>query len=203
MQFLFLLIGYNIAILIFILMLIVIENIAYRHFYGMISLFRAIIPLILFLGLLSFFFGGIFQVYFVTLRLLIGALSCSIFFALTNPSDLARVFENIKIPAKFALIPSFALTMVPRVSKDAEETFDTLNLRGEIQGFFLRWLPRTLAIFVASILYRSEFLAQSLYFRGFDIQKRTHYRTVTFHRLDLIRIVVWISLILFVYFWKF
>ncbi len=192
LQFLLLVIGRNFTILIPLLSLIVIENLLYGNTRGILSLIRAMTPLLLFLGILTLFFGGIIQAILVILRLMIGALSCSFFFAVTNPSDLARSLERCRIPTKFALLPALTLTLVPRVAKDAEETFDTLALRGEIHGFFLRWLPKAIAIFVASVLYRSEFLAQSLHFRGLGIQKRTHYRSVPIQKTDLLRLFVWL-----------
>ena len=144
-------------------------------------------------------FSTLTQAFLVVLRLLIGALSCSFFFAVTNPSDLTRILEKCKVPTKWALVPALALTMVPRVAKDAEETFETLTLRGEISGFFLKWLPKALAIFVASVLYRSEFLAQSLYFRGLAIQKRTHYRLVPFRKRDLLRLFTWLIFVTLIF----
>ena len=191
LQFL-LLIGNNIMILMIILSVILVENVISSNFQGIFSLLRAILPLLLILGGFTFLFGGPTQASLIIFRLLIGTFSCSFFFAVTNPSDLTRVLEKIKVPTKWAIIPSLALTMVPRVAKDAEETFQTLALRGEIGGFFIKWLPKALAIFVASVLYRSEFLAQSLYSKGVGIQQRTHYRSVPFQKGDIIRLVSWL-----------
>ena len=87
--------------------------------------------------------------------------------------------------------------MAPRIAKDAEETYNTLVLRGEIKGSFLRWLPRMLAIFIASVLYRSEFLAHSLYYRGFSLQKRTHYKKQKFSKTDCLRVATWVVFIVF------
>jgi energy-coupling factor transporter transmembrane protein EcfT len=56
-------------------------------------------------------------------------------------------------------------------------------------------MPRVFAIIIASSLYRSEFLAQALYFRGFGLPSRTHYRKIAFKRVDLLRSSFW-SLIL-------
>lgn len=192
LQFLFLIIGNNLSIVVPLLFLIIIENLIYGNLRGASSLIRAMLPLLIFLGIMTFLFGGRMLAILLVLRLLVGALSCSFFFAVTNPSDLARFLEKCKIPASFALLPALALTMVPRVARDAEETFDTLALRGEMHGFFLRWLPKAIAIFVASVLYRSEFLAQSLYFRGLGIQKRTHYRSVNIRKIDAFRLFIWI-----------
>lgn len=190
-QFVLLLI-YDIFILFFLLSIVILENVIYGNLRGSISLLRAIIPLLIFLGAVSFIFGGLIQASIVVLRLLIGAFSFSFFFVVTNPSDLTRVLETCKVPARVAVLPALALMMVPRVAKDAEDTFETLALRGEIKGFFIKWLPKVLAIFIASVLYRSEFLAQSLYYRGFMVQKRTHYRSVPFQKIDVARIFTWI-----------
>ncbi|MCK4849583.1 MAG: hypothetical protein KAT16_11175, partial [Candidatus Heimdallarchaeota archaeon] len=122
-----------------------------------------------------------------------GALCFSFYVTFTNPSDLTRVLESMKIPPKWAIIPSLTLTFVPRVIKDTQETFETLTLRGEIGGRWniLSWLPRSLAIIIASTLYRSEFLAQALYFRGFGLPTRTHYKKVIIRTSDVIRLVYW------------
>ncbi|MFX0013879.1 MAG: energy-coupling factor transporter transmembrane component T family protein [Promethearchaeota archaeon] len=197
LQFMILIVN-DISILVLLFFLVVLENMLYNNLHDTLSLFRAIIPLLIFLGILSFIFGGLIRAFLIILRLLIGAFSCSFFFAVTNPSDLTRILEKCKFPPKWALLPALALTMVPRVAKDAEETFETLTLRGEIRGFFLRWLPKILSIFVASVLYRSEFLAQSLYFRGFEIQKRSHYRTVNFRKIDIIRLLTWIFFLILI-----
>lgn len=186
-------------ILTLLLVLVGFENILFNNTRGSLSLLRAIIPLLIFIGGLTFIFGGLSRAFLVVLRLLIGAFSCSLFFAVTNPSDLTRIIENFKIPTRWALLPALALTMVPRVAKDAEETFETLTLRGEISGFFLKWLPKVLAIFVASVLYRSEFLAQSLYFRGLAIQKRTHYRSVPFRKTDFFRLFTWLIFLILIF----
>jgi energy-coupling factor transporter transmembrane protein EcfT len=107
----------------------------------------------------------------------------------------------LKIPIKWAILPSLMLTMVPRIAKDAEETFETLTLRGEIHGFFIKWLPKILAIIIASTLYRSEFLAQSLYYRGLGMHKRTHYRSVIIRKIDAFRLLIWIIFVyLIIYF---
>ncbi|MFW9905064.1 MAG: energy-coupling factor transporter transmembrane component T family protein [Candidatus Thorarchaeota archaeon] len=190
-QFLLLLIN-NIPILIFLLVLVIFENVLFRNIHGSLSLLRAITPLLIFLGIVSFIFGGFIQATLVVFRLLTGALAFSFFFVVTNPSDLTRVLEKMKIPTRVAILPALALMMVPRVAKDAEDTFETLALRGEIKGY-IRWLPKTLAIFIASVLYRSEFLAQSLYYRGFLIQKRSHYRPVPFKKSDFSRAFTWLA----------
>lgn len=187
-----LLIGNNTLVLVLLLFVVGLENMIYGNLRGSLSLLRAIIPLLIFLGIISFIFGGLTRAFIVVLRLLIGAFSCSFFFAVTNPSDLTRILEKSKVPTRLAILPALALTMVPRVAKDAEDTFETLALRGEIEGFFLKWLPKVLAIFIASVLYRSEFLAQSLYYRGFGVQRRTHYRSVPFQKIDVFRIFTWV-----------
>jgi energy-coupling factor transporter transmembrane protein EcfT len=74
-------------------------------------------------------------------------------------------------------------------------------LRGEIKGYnFFRWLPKTLAIFIASVLYRSELLSHSLYYRGFGIQRRSHYRSVKTQKKDLLRLFTWLLLFIVISF---
>jgi len=194
-QFGFLVLNKN-WVLALLLTFIIFENVIFKNIRGSLSILWALLPIIVPLGGLTYIFGGWLLVYRVLMRLLVGGLGFSFFFSIVNPSDLTRSLEKLKIPAKIALIPSLALMMIPRIAKDAEDTFTTLKIRGEIKGFFLRWLPKVLAIFIASVIYRSEFLAQSLYFKGLGIQKRTHYRKVPFRWVDLIRILIWTSFII-------
>ncbi|MHA2388039.1 MAG: energy-coupling factor transporter transmembrane component T [Candidatus Hodarchaeales archaeon] len=164
---------------------------------SMINLLWGIMPLIIFLTGTTLIFSGFTIALGVFLRIICGALSFSFFITFTNPSDLTRIFESLHVPPRWAIIPSLTLTFVPRVIKDAQETIETLALRGEIGGKWniLKWMPRVFAIIIASSLYRSEFLAQALYFRGFGLPSRTHYRKIAFKRVDLLRSSFW-SLIL-------
>ncbi|MFX0063202.1 MAG: energy-coupling factor transporter transmembrane component T family protein [Candidatus Hermodarchaeota archaeon] len=196
----FLLVGNDPFLLAGVMLFIFLENVICRNLRGVLSVIRIILPLIIFLGVISLLFAGPAQTILILMRVVTGAISFSFFFAVTNPSDLARVLEKMKVPPKWAMIPSLALTMVPRVAKDAEETVEALSFRGEIQGrLFLRWMPKVLAIFIASVLYRSEFLAQSLYYRGFEIrgQRRSHYRSVPFKWFDIFRLFFWLSVVIF------
>ncbi|MFX1256159.1 MAG: energy-coupling factor transporter transmembrane component T family protein [Promethearchaeota archaeon] len=195
----FLLVSSDIFFLAIVMIFVFLENAFCRNLRGVLSVIRIILPFIVFLGGISLLFAGPAQTILILMRVVIGAISFSFFFAVTNPSDLARVLEKMKIPPRWAMIPSLALTMVPRVAKDAEETVEALSFRGEIQGrLFLRWLPKVLAIFIASVLYRSEFLAQSLYYRGFEIrgQRRSHYRSVPFRWFDIFRLFFWLSFLI-------
>jgi energy-coupling factor transporter transmembrane protein EcfT len=174
--------------------LIVFEFILEGEGRSMINLLWGIVPLILLLTGLTWVFSGQDYAIFVFLRIIFGALCFSFYVTFTNPSDLTRVLESMKIPPKWALIPSLTLTIVPRVIKDAQETFETLTLRGEIGGRWniLNWLPKSLAIIIASTIYRSEFLAQALYFRGFGLPLRSHYKKVKIRHTDIFRFLYWL-----------
>lgn len=178
------------------LLLIIIENATFGNFRGVINLIRALIPLLIFMGVVTFIFANLSQAIRLVLRLIAGALAFSFYFAVTNPSDLTRTFEKLRIPSRLALLPALSLSLVPRIAKDAEETFETLLLRGEIKGHFFQWIPRTLAIFIASVLYRSEFLSQSIYYRGFGLGKRTHYKGVKIQIMDILRLIFWTSFLI-------
>ena len=181
-----------------VLFCVLVELYISKNLKGGLRLIKAILPLLLFLGGVTFLFGGLSQAILVLLRVLIGGLACSFFFSLTNPSDFTRVLESAHIPTRIAIIPSLALTLVPRIAKDAEATFETLYLRGEVQGFFLKWMPKALAIFIAAVLYRTDHLAQSLFFRGLEVQKRIHYRDVCFQSIDFLRGLFWVFFLIIV-----
>ena len=190
------------VVLLVLLAAVIFENIVYANFKNASSLLRAIGPFLIFIAGISYLFGGIDRAINIVVRLIAGALGFSFFFAVTNPSDLARSLEQLKVPSKLAMIPTLALTMTPRVAKDAEETFEALTMRGELKGNFLKWLPKVIAIFIASVIYRSEFLAQSLNYRGFALQKRTHYKTAKLRMIDLLRLVTWVGLVVGIFLWK-
>ncbi|MFW9991142.1 MAG: energy-coupling factor transporter transmembrane component T family protein [Candidatus Odinarchaeota archaeon] len=197
-----LLLANDLLLLAIILIVAVLENVICKNSRGAASIMKAILPLVVFFGAVTFLFSDLTRAILVVLRLVIGSLAFSLFFAVTNPSDLARSLEKINVPAKLAILPALALTFVPRVARDAEETIETLALRGEIKGMFLRWMPRILAVFIASVLYRSEFLAQSLYYRGFGIKKRGHYRSVPRGLIDAARLITWLVLAIVFLFWN-
>ncbi len=192
MQFILLLVLKPLPLLL-LTILIFIEFLIIAKLENLLNLLRGILPLLIFLSGSTWFFSGLEIAVSVFLRILCGALGFSLFVAFTNPSDLTHFLEIIKIPSKWALIPSLSLSFVPRVIKDVQETIDTLTLRGEIGGIrkLFLWLPKTLAIIIASILYRSEFLAQSLYFRGYGLSGRTHSRRLKAKKLDLTRFLIW------------
>ena len=93
---------------------VVIENLIYANYRSASSLIRAILPFLVIIGGVSYLFGGAERALNIVLRLLGGALGFSFFFAVTNPSDLARSLERLKIPARWAMIPSLALTLTPQ-----------------------------------------------------------------------------------------
>lgn len=186
------------SILGLLLIFVILESLLFNNIRGALSILWALFPVIIVLGGFTFLFGGWEVLFRILSRFLIGAVGFSFFFTSTNPSDFTRVLERIKINSKISLIPALTLMMIPRIAKDAEDTFNTLRLRGEIKGFIFNWLPKTLAIYVASVIYRSEFLAQSLYFKGFGILKRTHYRTVDFNKTDILRILFWLCFFVFI-----
>lgn len=191
------LISGNLQILFILSIVIIGENIILGNAFGGASLLKAVSPFLIFLGVMTYLFSGLELAVIIVLRFVNGSLSFSLFFAITNPMDLSRALERIHIPSRWALIPSLSLTLVPRIAKDAEETFEALYMRGEIKGFFLRWLPKTIAILLASVIYRSEFLAQSLYFKGFNLGPRSHYRKLKFHPKDIYRGFFWIAFFIF------
>ena len=84
----------------------------------------------------------------------------------TNPTDFSKFLEQLYIPTKLAIIPGISLSLIPHSLKDIEDTFNTIYLRGEIKGSFIKWLPKLLAISISSIIYRSTFIEESLTIRG-------------------------------------
>ena len=163
-----------------------------------IKLILGVLPAVIIITAITWLFSGFQGALIVLLRLIFGSITFSFFVTFTNPADLTRTLEKFRIPPRFALIPSLVLTFVPRIIKDTQETFETLSLRGEIgrRSQILVWLPKTLAIIIASTLYRSEYLAQALYFRGFGLSSKIRYKKVTLLKKDILRITYWVLFII-------
>lgn len=183
------------------LLFVFIEIIFTKNLLNCLNLLRGILPLLIITFIVTIFFAGPIRAIVLTLRIIAGALTFSIFIISTNPSDLSKFFEKIYIPHKFAIIPSLSLSLIPRTLKDIEDTYNTLLLRGELQGSFLKWVPKLLAISISSAIYRSNFIENSLYIRGFNNRSKKRLGTNhKFSRFDLIRIAYWslgISLLLY------
>ncbi|MFW9856708.1 MAG: energy-coupling factor transporter transmembrane component T [Candidatus Thorarchaeota archaeon] len=190
-----LIIGQSPLGLIILVLVTFLENSLIGNFRGSLELIWGLLPLILLLSIVTLIVANVASVITLILRFVSGALIFSFFFVVTNPADLTRFLEQLKIPARWAIIPSLALTLVPRIAKDTEETFEALTFRGELSGRFYRWAPRALAILVASALYRSELLAQALYYKGFGVRSREHYRSILIRRFDLFRFGLWIFIL--------
>lgn len=181
----------SLVVLTLTLVLVILESTINGLLKEQVQVTRGILPLMLFVGTILFLFSGIIDAIRIILRILIGAFIFSFFFSVTNPSDLTRSLESLKVPSKLAIIPALTMTLIPRVAKDADETIHALALRGELKGLPFFWMPRMLATFIASVLYRSELLSQSLYYRGFGSATRTHFKTPLMRRRDYLRLSVW------------
>lgn len=195
LQFYLLIIG-NQLLLGIVLFISISENIMAGNLKGILNTLRAILGFLLLIGIITALFSSLENSFLIVSRLTCGTVIFSFLFAVTNPADLTRSLEDIKIPSKIAIIPSLSLSLVPRIAQDAQQVFETLTFRGVIAGRNpLRWLPRTIAIFLAAVIYRSDFVAQSLYYRGFNITKRSHFKKVRPKIIDGIRLIFWLMIL--------
>ncbi len=190
-----LLLHQDLVILAAIWFLIILENTINGFLKSSFQVIRGILSFIFFVGLILFLFNGVAAAMRIILRILIGALMFSFFFSVTNPSELTRALESLRIPSKLAIIPALTMTLVPRIAKDAEETIHALVLRDEITGMPFQWMPKMLAILIASVMYRAEFLSRSLYYRGFNTTKRTHYQRIPLQKRDGLRLASWMLIL--------
>ena len=157
------------------------------------SLIRGILPFIIITGIVTLLFAGPQKAFLLVLRIVTGTLLFSLFIITTNPTDFSKLIEKIHVPVKFAIIPGISLSLIPRTLKDIEETYNTIYLRGEIKGSFIKWLPRLLAISISSIIYRSTFIEESLTIRGFTMKNRK--RLGPNHKLsikDIVKLAYWL-----------
>ena len=184
----------NIELLTLLLAFLTLEIIVSKNIHNCLNLLRGILPLLIITGLVTLFFAGPLRSVLLILRLSTGALMFSLFIIHTNPSDFSKLLEQLRLPVIFAIIPSLSLSLIPRTLKDIEDTYNTLYLRGEIKGTFIRWLPTLLGISISSTIYRSNFIEESLVIRGFNSHHRekngpNHSLT----RYDFLKIIFWIS----------
>lgn len=157
------------------------------------NLLRGILPFLIITGLVTLFFAGPLRAILLILRLSVGSLMFSLFIIHTNPSDFSKLLEKLKLPVVLAIIPSLSLSLIPRTLKDIEDTYNTLYLRGEIKGSFLRWLPTLLGISISSTIYRSNFIEESLTIRGFSSsQRKKNGPNHTLTKFDLLKFSYWI-----------
>lgn len=183
----------TIKLLVLLLLFTLLEIFFTKNTQNCLNLLKGIFPLLVLTFIITLFFGGPMRSILLVLRISAGSLIFSLFIIFTNPSDLSKLLEKFYFPQKFAIIPSLSLSLIPRTLKDIEDTYNTLYLRGEIQGSFLNWIPKLMAISISSIIYRSNFIEDSLYIRGFNLKSRK--RLGPNHRLskkDGLRMFYWI-----------
>jgi len=84
-----LLISPNPIILGLLFVLIFLENVIFGNLTAAINILRAIFPILIIIGLLTFIFGNLLLSFNIILRLGSGAISFSLYFSFTNPSDLS------------------------------------------------------------------------------------------------------------------
>ena len=185
--------------LLLLLMFVLIEILLIHMLKDSLLLIKSIVPLLILILFLTTLFGGLPRGMSLVLRLVIGTLVFSIFFTTTNPYELSKLLEKLKIPQKYAYIPALSMSLLPRTFKDANDTFETLMFRGELSSSYFSYIPKTLALIIASALYRSEFIAQSLYIRHFGNENRKVYIKHKFHIDDLTKSIYYI-LIAWIYF---
>ena len=174
------------------LFFISIEIIYFKNVINCLNLLKGILPLLVITFIVTLFFAGPLRSILLLLRLIDGSLIFSIFVISTNPSDLSKLLEKFHIPLKFAIIPSLSLSLIPRTLKDIEDTYNTLLLRGEIEGSFLKWLPKLLAITISSSIYRSTFIEDSLHIKGFGLKSRKRIGTNhTININDILKMIYW------------
>ena len=179
------------SFLMVLLSFILLEIILIKRVKNSFLLIKGIFPLLFMVTIFSLLFAGPERTFTIVLRLIIGALIFSIFFTTTNPAELSKFLEKLKLPHKYAIIPALSIALLPKAAKDANEAYETLLFRGEIKGSFFRWMPRTLSILIASSLYRAKFIAESLYIRNFGNPDRKVYldRKLSFH--DFFKLIGW------------
>jgi energy-coupling factor transporter transmembrane protein EcfT len=148
---------------------------------------------------MTILFAGPVQTVMLILRIIASSLMFSIFITSTNPTDLTKFLEKCHIPIKLAIIPSLSLSLIPRTLQDIQDTYNTLFLRGEIEGSFIKWLPKLLTITISSALYRSSFIESSLYIRGFANNKRKKLGpNHNIRLLDFVKLLFWMIIFLMI-----
>lgn len=183
----------TINLLLILLASITLEIIITKNTKNCLSLLRGILPFIIITFVVTILFAGPDKAFILILRIITGALIFSIFIITTNPTDFSKFLERMYIPTKLAIIPGISLSLIPRTLKDIEDTYNTIYLRGEIQGSFIKWLPKLLAISISSIVYRSSFIEESLVIKGFNShQRRRNGPNHSSNRYDFFKILYWI-----------
>lgn len=190
-----------IGVLLILLVSIIFEIFITKNIKNCLGLLRGLLPFLIITFIVTIIFAGPSKAFILILRIITGALIFSIFIITTNPNDFSKLLEKLYIPTKLAIIPGISLSLIPRTLRDIEDTYNTIYLRGEIKGSFVRWLPKLLAISISSIIYRSTFIEESLTIRGFGMKKRK--RLGSNHNLsskDFLKLFFWFLIFIGMYF---
>ena len=188
---------FNLYGLLIVAIVVLIESFLFKFYRYHFNLLKLIVPFAFFTGFIVFLFRSPVDALNVMLRIFCGALTFSTFLLMTNPADLSRAFEKLHIPSKLAFLPSLTFTYIPYVARDTEETVNALVLRGEIRlKRFLLFSPKLIALLLASAIYRSDIMAESLTIRGFGLKQRKPYKIPPITLTSSIRLVTWIILVI-------
>lgn len=160
------------------------------------------------IGTSIFYWDAFYQCAYIILRLLMMVIVTMVLTSTTKPMELTYGLEWYMTPLKpihfpaheIAMTLSIALRFIPTLLEESEKIMKAQASRGmdfkyssfpkKIVGVISLIIP----LFISSI-ERSEELANAMEARGYDPQeKRSRYRTLSFHLIDLFSLLIVLAL---------
>lgn len=156
------------------------------------------------IGDYQIYWDGFYQCLFIILRLILILSLTMILTSTTKPLDLTFAFEWYMTPLKLIKFPvhiiammlSIALRFIPTILDETDRIMKAQASRGVdfSRGGLLKRFKAIISLFIpliASTFDRSEQLADAMESRGYDPKgKRTRYRMLRFHLVDLITFII-------------
>ncbi len=157
------------------------------------------------------YYDGLLSCAQIFLRIILMIALTLILTSTTSPMDLTYAFEwyltplrLFKIPTQiFSMILSLALRMIPTILDESHKIMKAQKSRGvEFERGFVVSKVRSITTLIVPLLIscfsKSNDMSLAMYARGYDpYKKRSKYKVLKFHLIDLISIIVLILLLAF------
>ena len=183
----------NLVLLLFASLIPYCELVLSKSYKEIIMLLRGIIIPIFFLTFISYLFYGLLWAVALVTRIILITVMVSIFSVTTTPSKLSQGLERLGVPIRYSMIPALTIRLIPLVAKDAQETIDSLVLRGEIKAryFIPKGIYKAIAILIASSLRRARYISEALatkFWGAYD--SRSHLYQLKVTKYDIFSILL-------------
>ncbi|MGQ4892815.1 MAG: hypothetical protein ACP6IP_10070 [Candidatus Njordarchaeia archaeon] len=147
---------------------------------------KGLLPLVAIVFGVSTIFYNLYYATITVLRIISGSISISLIFLSMDLDEIASIFNKYPRVGKFFSIIPIVSNLIPITARDAINTIEALYFRGEIKGRLFKPsnLIKFVTVFIASVLWRSRYLAEALALKGFGKKKKVVYLEKKFGIMD-------------------